>query len=94
LAALKRLHTPFGGAIDRSGTKYAMGWGVRKLPGSRGIELSHAGSNTMWYAVISLRMSENRAILIVANQGGDGAAAACNEVKAALLKRAGREVRK
>jgi CubicO group peptidase (beta-lactamase class C family) len=90
LTSLQRLHTPFDGPIDRSGTKYAMGWGVRELPGSRGIELSHAGSNTMWYAVISLRMSENRAILIVTNQGGDGAGAACAEVKAALLKRAGR----
>lgn len=69
---------------------YAMGWGVSELPGPHGIELTHAGSNTMWYAVISLRMSENRAILIVTNQGGDSAEAACDEVKAALLRRAGR----
>jgi CubicO group peptidase (beta-lactamase class C family) len=86
-AALRKLHTPFGDAIDRAGTKYAMGWAVRQLSGSRGIELTHAGSNTMWYAVISLRMSENRAILIVTNEGGPGAGAACSEVKAALLKR-------
>jgi CubicO group peptidase (beta-lactamase class C family) len=89
VAALRRLHTPFGGAIDVSGTKYAMGWGVRQLSGSHGIELTHAGSNTMWLAVISLRMSENRAILIMTNQGGDGATAACSEVKAALVQRAG-----
>jgi CubicO group peptidase (beta-lactamase class C family) len=90
MAALRHLHTPFGGAIDVSGTKYAMGWGVRELPGARGIELTHAGSNTMWYAVISLRMSEDRAILIVTNQGGERAGAACAEVKSALLKRADR----
>jgi len=88
--ALRRLHTPLGKAIDVSGTKYAMGWGVRQLSESRGIELTHAGSNSMWYAVISLRLSENRAILIATNQGGDGATQACSEVKAALVKRMGR----
>jgi CubicO group peptidase (beta-lactamase class C family) len=89
VAALRKLHTPFGDAIDSVGTKYAMGWGVRNLPGSGGggIELTHSGSNTMWYAVISLRMSENRAILIATNQGGPSAGAACGEVKAALLRR-------
>jgi CubicO group peptidase (beta-lactamase class C family) len=86
-AALRKLHTPFGAAIDRAGTKYAMGWGVRQLSESKGVELTHAGSNTMWYAVISLRMSENRAILLATNEGGPGAGAACAEVKAALLKR-------
>jgi CubicO group peptidase (beta-lactamase class C family) len=88
-AALRRLHTPFGKAIDLNGTKYAMGWGVRQLSGSRGIELTHAGSNSMWYADISLRIFENRAILIATNQGGDGATKACSEVKAALVKRMG-----
>lgn len=89
VAALSKLHAPFGDAIDSVGTKYAMGWGVRNLPGSGGggIELTHSGSNTMWYAVISLRMSKNRAILIATNQGGPSAGAACGEVKAALLRR-------
>jgi CubicO group peptidase (beta-lactamase class C family) len=86
-ATLRKLHAPFGDAIDRAGTKYAMGWAVRRLSGSKGFELTHAGSNTMWYAVISLRMSENRAILIATNEGGPGAGAACAEVKSALLKR-------
>jgi CubicO group peptidase (beta-lactamase class C family) len=89
VAMLRKLHTPFGGPIDRSGMKYAMGWGVRQLPKSGGIELTHAGSNTFWYAVIAIRLSENRAILIVTNQGGDQAARACNQVEAALVKRAG-----
>ena len=90
--SLRRLHTPFGGPIDKSGAKYAMGWGVIERPGSRGIRLTHAGSNTVWYAVISLRLAENRAILIGINQGGDGAARASVEVEAALVKRAGRAV--
>jgi CubicO group peptidase (beta-lactamase class C family) len=85
--SLRRLHTPFGGPIDKSGPKYAMGWGVVERPGSRGVRLTHAGSNTMWYAVVSLRMAENRAILIGINQGGDHAARAAAEVEAALQKR-------
>jgi CubicO group peptidase (beta-lactamase class C family) len=92
VATLRKLHTPFGGPIDASGVKYAMGWGVRELPKSGGIELTHAGSNTFWYAVIAIRLSENRAILIATNQGGDQAAQASGEVKAALLKRAGHVV--
>ncbi len=86
-ASLRKLHTPVGKAIDPSGMKYAMGWGVLKLPGESGLELTHAGSNTMWYAVISLRMAENRAILIATNQGGFSAELACAEVEAALVRR-------
>jgi CubicO group peptidase (beta-lactamase class C family) len=89
--SLRRLHTPFGGPIDKSGAKYAMGWGVVERPGSRGVRLTHAGSNTMWYAVISLRLAENRAILIAINQGGDHAARAAAEVETALQKRAPRQ---
>jgi CubicO group peptidase (beta-lactamase class C family) len=90
--SLRRLHTPFGGPIDKSGAKYAMGWAVVERPGSRGVRLTHAGSNTVWYAVISLRLAENRAILIGINQGGEGAARAAVEVEAALLKRAGQRI--
>lgn len=87
LSQLRHLHTPFGGPMDKSGTKYAMGWAVisRATPGQ--IELTHAGSNGMWYADISLRMWENRAILIVTNQGGEAASRACSEVKRTLVKR-------
>jgi CubicO group peptidase (beta-lactamase class C family) len=92
-AALRKLQTPFGGPMDAGGEKYAMGWGVRQLPKSRGVELVHAGSNTLWFALISIRLSENQAILIVTNQGGDQAARACAEVKAALVKRAVEGVR-
>jgi CubicO group peptidase (beta-lactamase class C family) len=89
IAALRHLHAPIGGPIEKGSVKYAMGWGV--VPRSTGqIELTHSGSNGMWYAVISLRPWENRALLIVTNQGGEGATLACNEVKAALLKRTGK----
>ena len=46
----------------------------------------------MWYAVISLRLAENRAILIGINQGGESAARAAVEVEIALVKRAGHAV--
>jgi len=87
------MHTPFDGAVERNGksfTGYAMGWGVREIPGSRGVELIHNGSNSIWYATISLDMSANRAILIAINQGGDGPRKASVEVKSALAKRASR----
>ena len=90
--SLRRLHTPFGGPIDISGAKYAMGWAVIERPGSHAVQLTHAGSNTMWYAVITLRMAENRAILIGINQGGDKAARAAVEVEVALVKRTGHSV--
>ncbi len=90
--SLRRLHTPFGGPIDISGTKYAMGWGVIEQPGSHSVRLTHAGSNTMWFAVISLHMAENRAILIGINQGGDHAARAAVELEAELEKRASHAV--
>jgi hypothetical protein len=87
------MHTPVDGALERNGKSYAgyaMGWGVRAIPGSRGVELIHNGSNSLWYATISLDMSANRAILIAINQAGDGARKASVEVKSALAKRASR----
>jgi CubicO group peptidase (beta-lactamase class C family) len=88
VAVLRRLHTPFDGPIDKSGAKYAMGWLVLELPSHRGTLLAHDGSNTMWYASLRLFLSDNRALLIVTNQGGDGATAACAEVTRALVRRA------
>jgi CubicO group peptidase (beta-lactamase class C family) len=87
-AALRRLHTPFDGAIDRSGARYAMGWLVLERPLPRGTILTHDGSNTMWYASIWLFLADNRALLIVTNQGGDDATKACGEVGAALVRHA------
>jgi CubicO group peptidase (beta-lactamase class C family) len=88
VAALRKLHAPFDGAIDKSGMKYAMGWLVLELPLRRGTILAHDGSNKMWYASILLFLADNRAILIVTNQGGDDATKACGEVGAALVRRA------
>ncbi len=55
-----RLHTPPG----ESG--YAMGWGVGSSP-RLGRTLSHAGSNTMWFALIRLAPERDLGIVIAAN---------------------------
>lgn len=55
-----KLHTPAGGS-------YALGWGTWKKDGEI-IGLGHDGSNTLWYARISLDLTDNIGILTVANE--------------------------
>ena len=61
-----RLHTP------PSGFEYAMGWAVATRPWGGGDVLTHAGSNTIWYAVAWLAPKRDFAVLVTCNQGGDG----------------------
>ena len=75
-----RLHDP----PDREA--YAMGWGVGRSP-LLGRTLSHAGSNTMWFAVAWLAPERDFAVLVTCNQGGDVAAKACDEAVGAVLQR-------
>jgi CubicO group peptidase (beta-lactamase class C family) len=76
----KTLHTPqFGG-------DYALGWLVTERPWGGGTVLTHAGSNTMNYAVVWMAPRRDFAILVCTNQGGDSAAKACDEASAALIK--------
>lgn len=56
------LHQPGG-----SGTAYAGGWLVRRLPAGQ-TELSHEGSNTFWLASIVLRPGQRSGILVITNQ--------------------------
>lgn len=60
------LHEPLRG----EGASYALGWGVRKNADG-GTQLSHAGSNTMWYAVILLEPDAGRVRLAAANAVGE-----------------------
>ena len=46
---------------------YAMGWGVRQMDTKR--ILLHAGSNTLWFAVIQLEPARDRFYLCAANWG-------------------------
>jgi CubicO group peptidase (beta-lactamase class C family) len=79
----KMLHSPpFGG-------NYAAGWLVLERPWGGGTVLTHAGSNTMNYAVVWMAPKRDFAILVCTNQGGDAAAKACDEAAGALIKRQG-----
>ncbi len=79
-ATFKRLHTPFG----RRAT-YALGWGVADRPWSKGVILTHNGSNTMWYAVVWAAAAEDFAVLVTCNQGGRKAQKACDVVASQLI---------
>ena len=79
----KKLHTP------PEGSPYAMGWLVGPSPLGKGVALSHAGSNRMWYAVAWVVPESNVAVVVMCNQGEPGSPAekACDEVTAALIRR-------
>lgn len=68
-------------------TTYALGWGVGSRDWAQGRVLQHAGSNTVWYAVVWLAPERNVGLLAFTNAGGDRAAAAADRVVAALLGR-------
>jgi CubicO group peptidase (beta-lactamase class C family) len=74
-----KLHTP------PARGDYAMGWLVTRQDWAGGRALTHAGSNTMWFAVVWLAPQKNFAVLVACNQGGDAAAKACDEGASALI---------
>lgn len=75
---LDKLHTPASGE-----PKYAMGWIVAEgQPWAGGPALTHAGSNTMWYAVIWLAPAKDFAVLVACNQANGKA---CNDAVLALI---------
>lgn len=77
----KVLHSP------PAGQEYAMGWIVVQRSWARGRALTHAGSNTMWFATAWIAPEREIAFLAVANQGGDAGARACDAAVAALIGR-------
>jgi CubicO group peptidase (beta-lactamase class C family) len=77
----KFLHTPpFGG-------NYMAGWLVLDRPWAGGTVYSHAGSNTMNYAVVWLAPLKDFAVLVVTNQGGPQAETGTDEAASALILR-------
>jgi CubicO group peptidase (beta-lactamase class C family) len=75
---LAKLHTAAEGE-----PKYAMGWiVVDGQPWAGGPALTHAGSNTMWHAVVWLAPQKDFAVLVATNQDN---AEACNDAVLALL---------
>jgi CubicO group peptidase (beta-lactamase class C family) len=81
----------------RRGQTYALGWQTAERPwgGGRpstgagrksGRVLTHAGSNTMWFAVAWLAPRRGFAVLVTVNQGGEKAAKAADEAAGALIR--------
>lgn len=69
------LQTP----ISNPPPAYAMGWGVSHPKWAQGKVLTHAGSNTYWFAIVWIAPKRDLAILVACNQGGEQAKAACNK---------------
>lgn len=80
-ATMKRLHTP------PPGGDYAAGWAVLTRDWAGGTTLTHAGSNTMFFAITWLAPAKNLVVLATTNVGGDEAAAATDEALGPLIKR-------
>jgi hypothetical protein len=75
---LEKLHAPAPGD-----PKYAMGWMIAdSQPWAGGPALTHAGSNTMWFAVAWLAPGKDFAVLVARNQANPEA---CNDAALALI---------
>jgi CubicO group peptidase (beta-lactamase class C family) len=77
-----RLHAAAAGPGD----SYAMGWALAERPWGGGTVLTHAGSNSLWYAVTWLAPKRNFAVMVMCNQGGDNAAKATDDACGALIQ--------
>jgi len=79
----KKLHTPpFGG-------DYASGWMVVDRPWAGGRALTHAGSNTMNFALVWMAPAKDFAVLVATNQGDTFQA--CDAAASALILHYGRK---
>ncbi len=68
---------------DDSGGFYALGWGVSNQALSGGRTLTHAGSNTLNYAIAWLAPEKHFGVIVAANQG---AAPSTNPINAAATR--------
>lgn len=74
-----KLHTAAAGG------NYAMGWMVAPRPWAGGNALTHAGSNTMFYALIWIAPAKDAAFVAATNCPGEEAAKACDEAVSLLI---------
>jgi CubicO group peptidase (beta-lactamase class C family) len=79
-ATFRTLHTP------PPGEQYAGGWFVLDRSWAGGPALMHSGSNTSWYATVWLAPRRDFGTLVATNQGGESAAAACDDATGALIE--------
>lgn len=85
--SLQRLLTPLPAVEGDRERDYALGWHVTQRPSESGRSLTHAGSNTMWYALVRAIPARRLAVLVVCNSGVPAAAEACEEAAVEMLKR-------
>ena len=78
-ATFRTLHTP------PPGSDYAGGWTVVERSWAGGRTLSHNGSNTYWYTSIWIIPAFDLATLVVTNQAGSAAEAACEDATRELI---------
>jgi CubicO group peptidase (beta-lactamase class C family) len=76
-----RLHTP------PAGQDYAMGWQRQDRSWADGYTLSHAGSNTLNFALVWIAPKIKFAAVSATNIGGDSGEKACDDVVQALIKK-------
>ncbi len=75
-----KLHTPV------SGQDYALGWIAVERDWAGGRALTHAGSNTMFFALIWIAPRKNIAVVVATNLGSDKAFEGCDQTVSALIQ--------
>lgn len=70
-----------------AGGDYAMGWIVAPRKWAGGLALTHAGSNTMWFAVMWLAPEKDAAFVAATNIAGPAAQRACDDAVSLLIRR-------
>ena len=68
------------------GQTYALGWGLGERAWGGGPVLTHAGSNTMWYAVVWMAPRKDFAVLVTCNVAGERGPKATDEAAGALIQ--------
>lgn len=72
-------------ATDTDGDGYALGWGATERPWGAGIVFSHAGSNTMWYAVTWVAPETDLIVVVASNMPPNAASEACDQAVGVLI---------
>ncbi len=76
---LQKLHTPSAG-------DYALGWRVTQRQWAGGRALTHAGSNTMFFAVMWVAPERGFAAVAATNIAGPAAESACDQALSLLIR--------
>lgn len=76
----ERLHTPVG-----TDSEYALGWVATRRSWAEGTVLTHAGSNTMFFAVMWIAPQKDFAVVVCTNAGGEVAEKAVDGAAETLI---------